>query len=106
MAMQVSDPLSPRRGYIEASDRLVEVGRDAGPIKVRKALHEVRGRRIAELAVEPDLLELVVERVRLLEVERIAELADQIRGLDEPPLSVFRHILRAAAHGKARELNR
>src|SRR5829696_3994279 len=79
MAMQVGDPLAPRRGDVQVGDSFLQVGRDTVPVEVGIALDQVGRRGIAELAVEADLLELVEQRVRLLQVERVSQLTDQVR---------------------------
>ena len=89
VTVQVRDPLPPRGGDVQMRNRFLQMGRDAVPVEIGKALDQVRWRRVTELTVQPDLLELLEQRVGLLEVERIAELPDQIGSLDQPPLPIF-----------------
>ena len=84
VAVQVCDPLPARRRHVQVRDRLVQVGRDAAPVEVGIALDQVGRGGVAELAVKADLLELIEQRIGLLQVERVAELPDQVRGLDQP----------------------
>ena len=69
-------------------------------------LDEIGWRIIAKLPVQPDLLELIVKGIRLFQVQRIAELSNQISGLHQPSLSVRRALFSLRAGGKARELDR
>jgi len=61
VAMQVGDPLPPRRRHVQAAVGLLETGRDAVPVEIGIALDQVGRGSVAELAVEADLLGLVEE---------------------------------------------
>jgi hypothetical protein len=106
LAVQVSDPLPPRRRHVQVRDGFFQVRRDAGPVKVGKALNQIRRRGIAKPAVEAELLELVIKGIGLLQVEKVAKLADQVSGLDQPSLPILQRILRGLATWEARELDR
>ena len=47
---------------------------------MRIFVNQVGGRFIAQLPIQADFLELVVERVGFPQIVRVAELADEIRG--------------------------
>jgi hypothetical protein len=42
MTVQVSDPLPPRRRHVQVANGFFQVRRDAGPIKVGKAIDQIR----------------------------------------------------------------
>ena len=88
VGVEVGDPLPPARGDVEVADRGLDVRRDAVPVELRVLVDEIGRVVVAELAVEPGLLELVVERVGLADVVRVAELADQVGGAEQARLLV------------------
>ena len=94
--MEVRDPLPAGRRHIQVFYSVVEVHRDAVPEKRRVLLNNVGRRRIAKLPVGADLFELPIERVCLARVQGIAELPDEIGGLDQSRLQTawLRAILR------------
>ena len=77
VAVEAVDPLAPARGHVEVSDRVLDVGRHSSPIELRVFVDQVGGRLIAQLPIEADFLELLIKGVGLLQIVRIAKLADQ-----------------------------
>src|ERR1700760_2618717 len=61
VAVEIGDPLPAARGDVEIADRSLHVRRNAVPVELRIEVHDIGGRRIAELAVDPGLLELMVQ---------------------------------------------
>src|SRR5580700_7338798 len=80
IGVKARDPLPPARGDVEIPDRGLAVRRDALPIELRIKVRDIGRRRVAQLTVQPDFLELLVQRVGLAEVMGIAQLSDQIGG--------------------------
>src|SRR5260363_277582 len=83
IGIEIGDPLPASGRHVEIADFGLDVRRDAVPIELRVAMDDVGRRIIAELAVDADLLELVVQRIGLADVVRIAELPDEICGADD-----------------------
>ena len=76
------------------------------PIEPRILLDQVGGGFVAELPIAADFLEFVEESVGLLRIERIAELADEVGGLDEPRLQTGPLRVPVGPGRKAGELDR
>src|ERR1700692_4544257 len=74
VAVEVGDPLAAARGLVEIADFGLDMRRHAFPVELRVAIDDVGGRIIAELAVDADFFELVVEGVGFSEVVGISEL--------------------------------
>src|SRR5215216_2588878 len=104
--MKVCDPLAARGGDVEVGHGLLDVGRNTAPEKIRVSLNEISRICIPQLAVEPVFLKLVEQGVRLLQIERIAELSYQIRRLNQSGFQVVRIVLLSIGRRKARALNR
>jgi hypothetical protein len=81
--VQVGDPLPAGCRHVQIFYPVVEVHRDAVPKKRRIPFDNVGGRRIAQLPISADLLELPIERVCFSCVQGIAELPDEIGRLDQ-----------------------
>ena len=62
--------------------------RNGLPVKLRIEFGEIGGRFIAELPVETDFLEFIVEGICLAQILRIAELPNQIGSPDKRPFFV------------------
>src|SRR6266508_2727974 len=106
VAVEVRDPLPAARRHIEITDGGLDARRNAVPVELRIAVDEVRGRAVAELAVQAGLLELVVERVGLAQIVRVAELADEIGGAQQRALLCNLLVLRRNGNREARALDR
>src|SRR4029077_15269751 len=83
IAVEIGDPLPSVGRDIEVADRAFDLCRYVAPEKLRIEVDEVSRRRITELLVHPDLFKLVVKRIGLAQIMRIAELADEIGGADQ-----------------------
>src|SRR5260370_38683741 len=79
VAIQVRNPLASARRHVEVAYFSLDMRRHAVPVELRIAIDDVGGRIIAMLAIHAVCLELMVERVGLPDVIRIAELANEIR---------------------------
>src|SRR5271165_5686908 len=88
MVVEIGDPLASRGRDREILHPLLDVAGDTVGKERGVLLDEVCGGRVAELAIGADLLELREQGVRLLRIERIAELADEVRGQHEPRLEI------------------
>ena len=86
MIVKVRDPLPAGSGQRQIFHPVLDIHRHAVPEEPRILLHEVGGRFVAELPVAADFLEFVKERIGLLRIERVAELSDEIGGLNQPRL--------------------
>src|ERR1700682_4538895 len=78
VAIQVRNPLASARRPVEVAYFSLDMRCHAVPVELRIAIDDVGGRIIAKLAIHADLLELMVERIGLPDVIRIAELPDEI----------------------------
>jgi hypothetical protein len=83
MVMEIGNPLPAGNGQAQIFDALVEMHRDRVPKEFRIFVDEIGRRRIAELAVHADFFKFIKQRVDLLGVHGIAELPDQVGGLDQ-----------------------
>src|SRR5450631_2505154 len=83
MMVQVCDPLPAGSRHVQVFYPVLDVHRDAVPEKCRVLFNDVGGRRIAKLPVGADLLELPIQRVCFPRIQGIAELPDEIGGLDQ-----------------------
>ena len=83
VVVQIGDPLTTRDGQVEILHAVFDMHRDAVPEKIRILVNQIRRRGIAELAVHSDLFEFDVECVGLAGIHGVAELTDQIGGLDQ-----------------------
>src|ERR1700741_2640987 len=83
VAVEIGDPLPADLGLVEIADLGLDMRRDAVPIELRIAVHNVGRRVVAELSVDADLLEFVVERVGLAQIVGIAELPDEVGGAQD-----------------------
>ena len=72
------DPLPAGGRQAEIFHALFEMHRDSVPIKAWKLLNEVGRRRITELPVAAELLELVEKRVGLPRIQGVPKLPDQV----------------------------
>ena len=72
---------------------------------MRVFVDQVGGRFIAELPVQADFLKLVEERVRLPQIVRIAELADQVGGPQQRRILVDLMLVGRGGVGEARVLD-
>ena len=78
VAVEAVDPLAPARGHVEVADGFRNVRRHLPPVELRILIDQIGRRLIAELSVQADFLEFVIERVGLSDVVGVAELPDQI----------------------------
>src|SRR3954467_762868 len=78
VAVEIGDPLPADLGLVEIADLGLDVRCDAVPIELRIAIHDVGRRVVTELAVDADLLELIVERIGFAQIIGIAELSDEV----------------------------
>src|SRR5215469_11780024 len=97
----IGDPLPAVRRDVEIANGGLNVWRHAVPVELRIFVDDVGGAVVAELAVEAGFFELVIERVRLADIMRIAELSDQVGGSQQGSLLVDafhfrRHVAREA----------
>ena len=88
VVMQIGDPLAAGGGHRQIFDALLDMGRDQFGKELRIFVDQIGGRLVAELTVAADLLEFGEEGVRLLRIERVAELPDEIRGEHQPRLEI------------------
>src|SRR5438132_10408504 len=72
--------------------------RDAMPIELWILVREIGGRGVAELPIHSDLFELIVQRVGLAQIVRIAELSDEIGSPNKQALLVV-HSVRVSSGG-------
>src|SRR5580692_7221996 len=86
IGVKARDPLPSAGSDVEIADRGLNVRRDTFPIKLRIEVRDIGWRRVAQLTVEPDFLELLVQRVGLAEIVWIAQLPDQIGGAQQQAL--------------------
>src|SRR6266851_1310159 len=86
MMVEVRYPLPAGRRHVQIFYPVVEVHRHAVPEKGRVPFNNVGRRRIAELPVGADLLELPIERVCFSRIQGIAKLPDEIGSLDQSRL--------------------
>src|SRR3954468_18055834 len=105
MAVQVRNPLPPGCCHVQIAHSFCGMRRDTGPVKIREALNEIGWRGVPKLPVEPNLLELIEQRVGLLQVQRIPKLPHQIGPLHQSSFATLRLVTRCTAAGKSRELN-
>ena len=74
----------PADRELQVSEGVADEGFDFGPEELRIVLREVRRRRVAQVCVATDLLELMKKRSELPGVARIRQLADKV-GISTPP---------------------
>src|SRR5712671_2837819 len=74
VVVQIGDPLTTRDGQVQILYAVFDMHRDAVPEKRWIPVHQVRRRRIAELAVHSGFFEFEVERVGFARIHGIAEL--------------------------------
>src|SRR5688572_31536262 len=106
VAIEVGDPLPPLHGPLEADDRVADVRRYLGPEELWVLVRKIGRRSIAQALIHADLGEFVEKRVQLSQVERIPELADQIRGAYQASFGVGDFIVAVVWHWKTRQLDR
>src|SRR5262249_60304857 len=106
VAIEVGDPLPSARGDVEIAERGLNAWGHAVPVELGIEIDEVRRRAIAELTVHARLLELVIERVRLAQIMRIAELADEVGGAEQGTLFLDLLVLRRDRNREASALDR
>ena len=80
--VQICDPLSAASGQIEVSCRLAKMHRHAVPIEPRIFFDEIGGRRIPQLPVGADFLELAKQGICLAWIEWVPQLPNQVRRLN------------------------
>src|SRR4029079_7179189 len=83
IAVEFGEPVPPVGLNIEVANRAFDLCRYVAPEKLRIEVDEVSRRRVTEPLVHPDLFKLVVKRIGLAQIVRIAELADEIGGADQ-----------------------
>src|SRR4029078_13488755 len=83
VAVEIGDPLSPVGRYIEVADRAVDLRRYVAPVELRIEFDQISRRRITELLVHPDLIELAIKCIGLAQIMRIAKLTDEIGGANQ-----------------------
>src|SRR5262249_516934 len=88
IGVEIGNPLPAVRRDVEIANGGLNVWRHAVPVELRIFGDDVGGAVVAELAVEAGFFELVIERVGLADVMRIAELSDQVDGSQQRSLLV------------------
>jgi hypothetical protein len=101
IGVEIGNPLPAVRRDVEIANGGLNVWRHAVPVELRIFVDDVGGAVVAELAVEAGFFELVIERVGLANIMRIAELPDQVgsppqRGFLSDAFDRGRHTARKA----------
>src|SRR3954454_25047522 len=89
VAVEIGDPLPADLGLIEIADLGLDVRCDAVPIELRITIHDVGRRVVTELAVDADLLELVVERFALAQIVGTPKLSDEVGRTQDPGVLII-----------------
>src|ERR1700733_13385704 len=79
VAVEAVDPPAPARRHVEVADGFRNVRRHLPPVELRILIDQIGRRLIAELSVQADFLEFVIERVGLPQIMRIAAPSGPIR---------------------------
>src|SRR6516225_3641023 len=101
IGVEIGNPLPAVRRDVEIAKGRLNVWRHAVPVELRIFVDDIGGAVVAELAVEAGFFELVIERVGLADVMRIAELSDQVGGSQQRGLLVEVFHLRGHAAREA-----
>jgi len=91
--------------HLEITQRVTDIAFDLAPIELRIAFDQVGWTSIAEPFVNAGFDEFVVKRVQFAQVERIAQLTDQIAGPDQARFRVGSGVVVVVRHREARELD-
>ena len=86
MIVEVRNPLLPGSGGVKVSHRCADMLGHAVPEESWILIREVSGRQISKLPVHSNFLELAKQGVRLSRIERIAQLTNEVGGLNQPGL--------------------
>src|SRR5215469_5227059 len=104
VTVEASDPLLALHGHLEIPQCVANIALDLAPIELRIVLNEIGWTAVAQLLVNTGFDKLVVERVELARVERIAQLANQIAGSDQASFRVGGGVVVVLRHWEAGEL--
>src|SRR5882672_1663586 len=104
IAVKTGDPLPPARCDVEVPDGGLDMRRNVVPVKLRISVREIGRRGVAKLPIHSDLFELMVERVRLAQIMRVAELSDEIGSAHQQAFLVP-CVVRLRRRGKPREFD-
>src|SRR5215471_8168152 len=105
VAVERRGPLLALHGHLEISQSVTDISLDLAPIELWIAVDHICGTGIAEPFVNAVFDEFVVERIQFAEVERIAQLADQIAGPDQAGFGIGGGVVFVVGHRETRELD-
>src|ERR1700730_11764923 len=105
VAVEGRDPLLTLHGHLEITQGITDIALDLIPVELRVAVDHIGRTSVTELLVDAGLGEFVVERVQFAQVERIAQLTDQIAGPDQGRFGVGGGVVVVVRHREARELD-
>src|SRR5262249_44140875 len=88
IGVEIGNPLPAVRRDVEIAKGRLNVWRHAVPVELRIFVDDVGGTVVAELAVGGGFFELVIERVGLAGVIRVAQLSDQVGGSQQRGLLI------------------
>ena len=106
ITVEIGDPLPPFHRQLQIAERVADEGLDLAPEETWVFVSEVGRAGITELRVASDFLEFMKQGVELALVERIGELADEIRGSQQTCLGVGPGVVLVLRHRKSRQLDR
>jgi hypothetical protein len=105
VAVEGRSPLLTLHGHLEITQSVTDIALDLAPIELRIVFDHIGRTGIAELLVNAGFGEFVVERVRLAQVPRIAQLTDEIAGPDQARFRVGSGVVFIVRHREVRELD-
>src|SRR6185312_4668845 len=105
VAVEGRRPALALNGHLKITESVADIALDLVPIELRIAIDHVGRTLIAELFVDAIFDQFTVECIQLAQVERIAQLTDQIACPDQCRLRVGSGAVFLIRNGKARELD-
>src|SRR5262245_33792108 len=105
VAVEGRGPLFALYGHLEIAQRVADITLDLAPIELRIGVDKIGGTGIAELLAGAGFEKFIVERVQFAQVERVAQLTNQVAGPDQTRFGVGGGVIFVLRHGEAGELD-
>ena len=102
VTVKMRNPLLAPRRHLKKPQGVTNIGLYCAPVEFRVAIREVTGRDIPQHIIHSDLRKFVEQRIDFPVIERIGELADQVRSADEARLRIGFAVIVIIGHGKTR----